>query len=412
MKSNSEFLKILLATFISQSGSHFLTLAIATHTYVTTGSLVSSALVFVVSYLPSIFFSSSLGLLIDNYLNRSFLIKNELLSILLTLLCGLAIYYKLPLSILCLILSIRSILSFVCRSSSSKWIKCISSPNEQALRFKLFSFAFFLSTAVSGILASVLLTQVSILYVIGIDALSYLLGIGVFASLIPLAQEKAVEVKSVAINAEIIPSTYFSIFQTKSLRMNFIFVCFSQALFQGAYSVLISYLPLSLFKLGMRGVGIFQLAASMGIILGFLILWALPEILKSPQSKYFFKIIGANIVAIGVLFLCLSSENLTRSVSLFFCLNILYELIWLHSSAEFFRASPLQATARFNFTLNSTAALSMALSTMSFAFCIQNFTIVTAFACTLLQNLIFMWLLFCLAKLRFSDPLQLARTHK
>ncbi len=83
MRQNDlEFRIVLLGSFVSQIGSHFLTLALASYVLITTGSAVNSGMVFVVTYLPSILVGSALGAIVDRHISKRLLILNESLSVL------------------------------------------------------------------------------------------------------------------------------------------------------------------------------------------------------------------------------------------------------------------------------------------------------------------------------------------
>ncbi len=367
----NDFPKLLLASFISQTGSHFLTLALSAFVFLESGSSVQAALVFVVSFLPSILVSTRLGSWIDHAISRRVLIANDLVACVATLVCGACIYWKLPLSILCAVLGFRSILSFVGRSGATKWIKLISPPETQTARMKLFFLAFFLSTALSGALAGLILSRGSIFTVVVTDVLTYLAGIGIL-SLLP-ARPPLTPVPQMA-DADVAPSlvsTLWCILQMPVVRTSFLLVCFTQALFQGAYSALVSYLPMKHFELGVGGVGLFQIAASVGIIGGFLVNWLLPSVLTELKAQFPIKAILASALAgISVLF-CAGTSVLPVGVSGFLVLNLAYECVWLHHSSEFFRASPKSAAARYQFTLSACAAFLMSVATLGYSAAIQ-----------------------------------------
>lgn len=164
-------------------------------------------------------------------------------------------------------------------------------------------------------------------------------------------------------------------------------VCLSQSIFQGAYSTLVSYLPIKKFTQGISGVGRFQVFASAGIILGFIVLWIYPDALKIRHRKLNWKSLSAFLGALLLLYLTISSDQLTESLFLFFGMNALYEVLWLNSSAEFFRSSPAQAVARFNFSINSVAAVLMSSSTLVFSYTIQNYSRILSFGATVTFNL-------------------------
>ena len=61
MKNTFEFIKIVLASFVSQSGSCFLTIAITAFILEATGSVTKASIIFAFSYLPSAINSAKLG---------------------------------------------------------------------------------------------------------------------------------------------------------------------------------------------------------------------------------------------------------------------------------------------------------------------------------------------------------------
>jgi MFS family permease len=371
MSDRPEFNKLLAASFISQIGSYFLTIALAAFVLVSSGSPIQSAMIFVVTYLPSILVGAKVGTWIDASLSKGLLIRNEIFCVFLSALCGVCIAYHLPLYVLCIVLSLRSILMLIGRSGSNKWIKLISPPETQRVRFKIYSFIFFLSTAISGILAGVVLAKGSIRLVVTIDIVTYFVGILIYLSLRPIALEPGLLDRSEAPPQEVL-SILRSIHRIPTLRTLFLLVCFSQALFQGAYSTLVSFLPIRQFQLGFQGVGSFQLATSLGIIAGFLLVYLFPHLLDERNLRAPLKAFFASGIGILALFACVSVLDPYLSLFFFFVLNCAYECIWLHSSSEFFRASPKAATARYSFTLSSCAGFLMSISTLSYAAAIQK----------------------------------------
>lgn len=370
MHNQREFSKLLAASFISQTGSHFLTLALSAFILMTTGSPILSGLVFVVSFLPSILVGSVLGHWVDRNLSRALIARNELISIAASIACGACIYFRLPISVLCAILAVRSILMFIGRAAATKWLKIITPPATQTNRIKLFNLAFFLSTAVSGILAAVVLKTMSIGVIVIIDALTYILGIVLYLSLSPIR----VESDGAPLQTHTMPSlreTLSAIFAMPLVRTSFLLVCFSQALFQGAYSALVSYLPIQVFSLGISGVGAFQIAASLGITGGFLVNWLLPRVFRESAPTFPLRALVFSATATLALLVCVSAPIVPISLGAFCSLNFAYECVWLHHSSEFFRGSPKDHAARYQFTLSSCAAFLMSASTLGYSAAIQ-----------------------------------------
>ena len=374
LNSKSEFRKLLAASFISQSGSHFLTIALSAFILMHSKSVVLASLVFVFSFLPSVLVSPKLGHWVDNKVSRWLIARNELISIVATILCGLCIYLDLPVGVLCVILGFRSILLFIGRAAAIKWLKLITQPEIQAGRIKLFYLAFFLSTAVSGILAAQALNHLSIWTVVIIDSISYLGGLSLYLSLKQIkVQESSQQNGQFGIgNAPTLVETLTTIFSLPALRTSFLVVCLSQAIFQGAYSVLVSYLPIKHFNVGASGLGWFQIAASIGITVGFLVNWFAPKFLSERVTNFPFRAMVASFFAMCALVLCVNASSVISSLIPFLVLNLAYECIWLHHNSEFFRGSPIHHAARYQFTLAAVAAFVMAITTLAYSFAIES----------------------------------------
>lgn len=386
MEHRREFIKLLIASFISQSGSHFLTIALAGFVFIRSGSVVAASLIFVLSYLPSIFVGAWIGDWIDRNLSRWVLACNELVSIIVSISCGLCISLKAPLPVLCMLIALRSLLLFTARTGGIKWIKLITSPALQASRVKFFFLSFFLSTATAGIMAALALRTPSILVVVLVDVGTYLLSFGAILLLRELesnAGTRAIVEKKVGTIA-----TIKDILGQTELAPCFIAVCISQAVFQGAYSVLVSYLPINLFQLGVRGLGAFQVAASLGIITGFLILWLIPGIFaKNKENQPVAMLITLSVGVLTVL-ACANVQKLHLSLFFFFVMNTAYECIWLYNSSEFFRKSNPAIIGRYQFVLTASASCTMAIFTLCYAGLIEIFDLRTGIATSLLGGIL------------------------
>ena len=393
MHHSSEFKRILAASFISQSGSHFLTLALAAYVFVSSGSAIQSALVFVVSFLPSILVSAQLGDWIDRKLSRLLMARNDLIATALSVLCGACIYYKMPLIVLCMVLGARSILTFTGRAAASKWIKLITPPEFQEKRNKLFFLSFFLSTALAGVLAGVILATGSIVTVVAIDVLTYLLGIGIVLTLRTQPEGVGSPVRSTEQVRPKLVDTLRCILQMPTVRTSFLLVCLSQALFQGAYSVLVSYLPIRHFALGVSSIGMFQLVTSIGLTAGFLLVWFLPHKINDENIERPVRALGISAVAVAAALLLSISHNLPLALFLFMLFNLAYECVWLHHSTKFYRASPKNYTARYQFTISACGAFFMSISTLGYSAAIEGLGLGLGIATILATGLIFAFLI-------------------
>lgn len=369
MKGSKEFSKLLAASFVSQTGSYFLTLALSAFILVTTGSPVRAALVFVLSYLPSILVAPLLGGWVDRRVSRFLLAGNEAASIAATILCAACIKFELPIVILCVVLGVRSILLFVGRAAGTKWLKLITPPGDQTGRIKLFYLSFFLSTAVAGVLASFVLKRSSIEIVAVIDCVSYLASLALYLSMESPATEETAGLPAPTASLR---ETLRMIFAMPVVRISFLAVCLSQALFQGAYSALVSYLPIKVFAIGIGGVGLFQLAASLGIIGGFVINWVAADTLSEKDAEVPAKALALSGLATAFLIACVGAAGVPTSLACFFGMNLAYECVWLHHNSEFFRASPKSHAARYQFTLAASAAFLMSATTLAYSAAVQS----------------------------------------
>jgi hypothetical protein len=363
----TEFTKLLLASFLSQSGSYFLTIALAGFVFFRSGSIIKASLVFTLSYLPAILIGGRVGNWIDRYLSRWLLVRNELVSIVTSFLCGVCIMFEVPLVILCMLLALRSVFLFTARTAGIKWIKLITPSELQAMRVRLFYLSFFLATSAAGILAATALAHPSVVIVILIDVGTYVLSTSVLLTLRQLPPVENAAPASVESFNTI--TSVREILSWPALSPYFISVCLSQSVFQGAYTILVSYLPGNRFQLGIRGLGPFQVAASLGIIVGF---FALGLFLNSSAKKSPAPPVVL-LTALGVVSLltCVAVPNLPSSLFSFFLFNAAYECIWLHSVSEFVKHSPQRTLARYQFVMSSSASCSMAIFSLSYAVSIE-----------------------------------------
>ncbi|HEV7737935.1 MAG TPA: hypothetical protein VGO47_11265, partial [Chlamydiales bacterium] len=282
-----EFKKLLLASFISQSGSHFMTLAIAFTVYALSGgSMVKAALVMVFSYLPVIFLTKLAGSLIDRKLSVRMLLVFEASAAIVSVICGALVYFD-QFIVLLPLLCARCLLTFATRAALSRWIKLISSLGKQGVRLKIFLLGFFLATTVAGILAILTLgidLRPAIVNVVIIDVVTYLISMLVILSLKSLP-ETPVEIQKVEISGsqEAFSDTLGQILQQPVLKKTFLRVVLSQALFQGAYLALIAVIA-DHFDLGLKAGAFFQISASIGLIIAFVVLWIFPLCMREKKD--------------------------------------------------------------------------------------------------------------------------------
>lgn len=366
-----EFYKIFAASFISQSGSYFMTLSLAAATFVLTDSISGAAFVMVLSYLPAIFLSGKAGKQIDQKLSVKMLLFLELFSALTSVFCGFLLYYEQYL-LLIIPLCFRSYLTFATRAAMSKWLKVISPKEKQGIRIKIFLLGFFLSTTVAGILAGIALKgdiHDGIFNVIIIDFVTYMISMLVIYSLYE-TKEIRDKIRGGTVNINRIEAGIINslkeIFQNSILKKTFIAVVVSQAVFQGAYQAFISIIP-SQFGLDISGISGFQIAASIGLIIAFLLLWGIPNFLEEKGKAIPLRTILTGIGGLIGIVSVVSFSNFTGSILSFGILTFFYELIWLANRTSFFVEAPLNHVARYQFLLDAIAAIAMSLCTIGYA---------------------------------------------
>lgn len=384
--TKAEFGKLFFAAFISQIGSHLLTLSLAGYVYVQSKSPVWASLVFVVSFLPAVGMSAKIGALVDRRVSKRLIITTEMIAIGLSILCGYCINMNLGMYVLCVALAFRSVVTFTGRTAFQKWIKLISDPDNQTNRIKLFLLGFFLSTVFAGVATAFLLSDKSIFTVVIIDVLTYLFGIGIVLTLRAQHSNSTSSKDLGNLLDENLITIVKEILDDPKLRNHFWLIAFSQSIFQGVYSVYVYYLPINHLKKTMNWVGLFQIGASLGIIGAFVILWIRPNILKMNLSWFSNRLIpiifGVGIVAI---YFVASIDSAIFSILGFLIVNLCYEMLWLFGISEYFRDCPPAKTARYQFACASIAALMMSFSILIFS-AICEYTnrgsaeLVTAFA--------------------------------
>ena len=147
----------------------------------------------------------------------------------------------------------------------------------------------------------------------------------------------------------------------------------SQAIFQGAYTALVSYLPISHFRIGTEGTGYFQLAAFIGITLGFILVWALPHLLKDNRKGIPYRGLFVGSIGLFALSVVITTTSVYQAIVMFCLINIAYESIWLHYFAEFFHVSPKQFIGQYSFVLGASSAFVMSICVMGYAVAIDIF---------------------------------------
>jgi hypothetical protein len=193
-----------------------------------------------------------------------------------------------------------------------------------------------------------------------LDCLTFLTAIGFF---VLLKDPKVVPSSDAEFEYNFL-STLGEMLSVRATRTALFLIVFSQAVFQGAYSALVTYAPIKQYGLGLSGVGFYQLAASLGIISGFLVVWFAPRLFSRHNSDLLWLTVFIAILGCAFVFLTVSANSILLSLFSFYIFNALFECIWLHYSAEFFRASPTGRLGRYQFVCTSLAALTMSLMTL------------------------------------------------
>lgn len=364
MRKLTPFHSLWSATFVSQTGAHLLTLALSAFLLSKTGSLLAATNVFVFSYLPGAIFSAHLGRLIDRKLSRKILVMNDLAALVLSLLCGWVVATGKPFFLLCVLLSLRSISTFFGRAAVMKWVRLTAAPETLHSATQLIYLSFFLSTTLSGMLAIFALGSQSIWPVVGLDVATYLVSALIFLFI----DDKSIISQRTHTALSPVRLHQYLLSLEEMLRNPRLFpvvttFVVSVALFQGAYCILINYLPLA-FATGRSGVGWFQLAASLGILAGFALnrTRGISARLKAGRTPILFSI-GA---VLGLLASCATSV-LLLSILAFFFFHFLFESVWLAAAAELVALSPADRVGEYQFVATSTATLLMSVWALVFA---------------------------------------------
>lgn len=365
--SRQDWPRLLGAAFVSQIGSHLMTLAVAAFVHRQTGSPVQAAWVFVFALFPPVLVSNPLGRWIDRALSRRLWIGNELLAGFISLLCGLCISSK-QTWLLYITLSLRSIVGFCGRACANKWIKLITPPEAQTNRLKLFFLTFYLSTAGAGVLAAYTLAQSSIWVLVEVDVITYLLGIVLLATLQPIATTM-VSAEAPRSKKNSLGNLWQQLAHKPLLGLSFALVCGLQGLFQSAYCVLVTQLPMHHFSNTPTSIGAFQIAASLGILCGFGVNWFFPTSLQRNKVA-----LGVGAVGLSCLWLTVQFAHHNKqwlSLLGFGTMNFFFEWLWLFYTARFFQQSPTGQVALYQFVLSSTASFLMSLGILAYAYGIQ-----------------------------------------
>ncbi len=363
MKRLTPFQSLWIAGFVSQTGAHLLTLALSAFLLAKTGSLLAATNVFVFSFLPGALFSAHLGRFIDQKLSRKLLVLNDIVALGLSLLCGWVVATNQSFLLLCLLLSLRSISTSFSRSAVMKWVRLTSSLEALQSQTQLIYLSFFLSTTFSGLMATFALGASSVWPVVALDVATYFISAGIFLF---IDDSSIRSLPKLSTATPLRPHQYLltlvEMLETPRLLPIVLIFVIATALFQGAYCILINYLPLTL-SAGRSGVGWFQLAASVGILGGFALNRRAGASRRLTTRRTALTVFGLGIVG---LFASTTTHSLAISLLAFFLFHFLYESIWLAAASQLVALSPAERVGEFQFVATSTALLLMSLWALIF----------------------------------------------
>jgi len=402
-KQSLEFVKLLAANFISQTGTSLLTLGLSAFIFSQSQSILYASLVIVISYLPSLFVSSYLGQLIDKKISKKLMIQIEFISLLISMLCGLVVLFELPIYCLAFCLILRSLLNFSSKTSFNKWLKMISPAPLQKNRIKLHKLSFFLAVCFAGLLVSQYLSKDSILNIIYVDALTYFICILIICLFNRASKNK--EIENYSFQRASLWQTYQYIFSMPALKSSFIMVVLAQGILQGSYSVYLNYLPLQKFMLPIKTVGTFQVFSVLGILMGFSIVFFIPKFMQDKKVEIPYKSLISGLLGLICMTAIAENNNLPQTLVLFFTHCMFYELIYLHQSAEFFKYAPEKHIAKLQFTLQASAGAFMSLSIFIFSFILEHLNLASA-TLVMITFASLAWIYLCSAKSRNIQVLE------
>ena len=302
--SDPDFRRILGSSLVSHVGSYLLTLALATYVYLESHSAIAAGWIFIFSYLPSALGSSVIGRAIDRRLGRGLLIGADFLAAGASAACGILVQAKAPLLFVGLLLAFRSLLMFTTRAAGLKWVKETSPPAFLVKRNQLLGLTYLLSSAIAGGIAAGLLDRNQLPWIVGIDVATYFVSMSLCLGLRGKIAPAPDSASSPADGGVL--STLQEILGNPALRRPFLLTMLSTALFQSAGMCLVTLLPISRFQLGGGGTGWYQIAYSVGVLLGFLLIWMKPTILTAapldrlPRAPLGFALTLVLLIATGL----------------------------------------------------------------------------------------------------------------
>jgi hypothetical protein len=354
-----EFVKILAAYAGSSCANHLLPIALAALTLQANRSHLEAALTLVLNYAPSVLVSGRIGPFIDRHGGRSILASLELISAFLSICCaalaGTALY---------VVIAVRAMVATAAKAAYGSRVKQVTDGRSlQARRSKMMTLAFFLSKTAAGLLAGLLLSWLSgLVAVVAMVLLLYAWAIVWVWALRPLP---AGQVSSTVGASHHLGATLTQIWTVPVLREGFAVACLAQAIFQSAYHNLLLLQPYST-GLGAGGIALYQLAAGVGLGLGFSVALTWSP-LTSPCGAHAVRCFTMAAVALLALVLTACASDLWLSLTAFAAALCLYEFMFLDGQARFFSEMPRVGAGRYQHALSACGGALMSVFALSYA---------------------------------------------
>jgi MFS family permease len=370
---NGISLRLYLTTFITGVCGNMIIIFISAYVYDTTGDPALSAAILAASFAPQAFATRIIGSAIDKYGSVAALIFLSAINwcvgvaaLELVRSAG-SVFVILPLIL------VRALCAASERANTVKLLR--SAVGLAAIRnaLSIMNFVYFAATAIAG-LGLIVISLKSVTFLIGVVTVLY---VGVIAVALPIAayrgrldQERKTEVDIVvAVSAETVREREKLI---QSLGLYIWLVRVSEAFYQGAYSALVTYIPLHIFATSHVSVGAYQVAASLGIVLGFGFAQLLLRASRNAKQIVFIVGVCGAFASIGWIASVNDGFPLWGSLMAFCVLNIGYETIWLFATVRIDADAPFDQVAEISFRTGAWAALWMAVLAVSYGFILKS----------------------------------------
>ncbi|NLP65465.1 hypothetical protein [Paraburkholderia sacchari] len=249
-------------TGIYSVGSTLLSVAIASSTFISTGSVTRSALVFIVQYLPVALFIKPIWQISENHSPQLLINRLCIAAAVISVLSGIA-YGSLPSFVLYGLLSLRGLVECSLKQSRSVMVKLASTEATVGSDSATIQFFEFSGQACGAILATMLLGKLSLMVICCIDASLFIFS-KFLSSRLPdydVSKPESGNVKSILKIGKVV---------CQSPRLNFFFcvlVCIVIVL-QSVNQTLRTWLPLNWLDFEASGSGITEVIGLFGIVAG------------------------------------------------------------------------------------------------------------------------------------------------